>query len=146
MPLYYFKPDKLGFPQWETKEAIQWLMANAGKKCWADVGRETGIRTGTQNNAMHKGFEIVATTLNAGGLDMRKVLKPEIEIEWTTESVKKYLFKPVMKIMTGKTSTTALGKTDGEIEKIWDTVMRFLGEKHHVDYVPFPSKNAKIKP
>ena len=74
---------------------------------------------------------------------MRAVLKPEIEIPWTTQSVKDYLFRPVMKLMTSKQSTTRLAKI-GEIEEIWDTVMRFLGQNHGVEYIPFPNDPNKI--
>lgn len=96
------------------------------------------LRTGQQNRALHKGCDLIAQALNGAGLDMRTVLKPEIDIPWTTASVKEYLFKPVMKAMTAKTSTTELAKI-GEIGAIWDTVMRFLAEKHGVEYIPFPS-------
>jgi hypothetical protein len=139
MPLFFFRPVK-GTIVWETQTAIDWLTENDEKKCYADLGRETGIRTPTQNNALHKGCELIAKALNDAGLDMRKVIKPEIDIPWTTESAKKFLFTPVMEMMTGKKSTTKLAKT-GEIEKIWDTLMRFLGEKHHIEYIPFPKKD-----
>lgn len=56
-------------------------------------------RTGQQNRAAHKGFEILADALNASGKDMRVVLKPEINIPWTKASVKEYLFKPIMRAM-----------------------------------------------
>lgn len=95
-------------------------------------------RTGQQNRGLHKGCDLIAETLNAAGLDMRVVLKPEISIPWTTESVKEYIFRPVMRAMTTKSSTTELEKV-GEIEAIWETVMRFLMEKHHIEYIPFPS-------
>lgn len=96
-------------------------------------------RTGQQNRALHKGCELIAASLNGAGLDMRTVLKPEIDIPWTKESVKEYIIRPVMKAMTTKSSTTTLSKI-GEIEAIWDTVMRFLMEKHHIEYIPFPSE------
>jgi hypothetical protein len=95
-------------------------------------------RTGQQNKGLHKGFELLADTLNDAGLDMKVVLKPEVNIPWTPASVKEYLFRPVMKAMTAKTSTTELEKI-GEIEAVWETVMRFLMEKHHIEYLPFPS-------
>lgn len=95
-------------------------------------------RTNQQNRALHKGCDIIAQTLNAAGLDMRTVLKHEVEIPWTTASVKKYLFTSIMTAMTGKTSTTELEK-QGEIEQVWETLMRFLMEKHHIEYIPFPS-------
>ena len=96
-------------------------------------------RTEQQNKALHKGCELLAKALNDAGLDMRVVLKPEINIPWTKISVKEYIIRPIMRAMTAKSSTTKLEKADGEIEKIWDTAMRFLAEKHHLEYIPFPS-------
>jgi hypothetical protein len=47
-----------------------------------------------------------------------------------------------MELMTRKESTTQLNKTV-EIEKVWETVMRFLMENHHIEYIPFPSNEIK---
>jgi hypothetical protein len=95
-------------------------------------------RTASQNSALHLGCRLIADALNDAGLDIRKVIKPEVEISWTVYSVKDYLFRPVMKTMTGKDSTTELNKLV-EIDKIWDTVMRFLGQNHGIEYIPFPN-------
>ena len=95
-------------------------------------------RTSQQNRALHKGCDLIAKSLTEAGLDMKTVLKPEIQIPWTTESVKEYLFKPIMKAMTQKSSTTELEK-QGDIEAIWEVLMRHLMEKHHVEYIEFPS-------
>ena len=101
-------------------------------------------RTLQQNKAAHLGFQLIADALNDSGKDMRVVLKPEIAIPWTRQSVKDHLFRPVMKLMTSKESTTKLEKI-GEIEQVWDTVMRFLGENHHIEYIPFPHDPDKQK-
>ena len=65
-------------------------------------------RTIRQNAALHKYFVRLFNALNDAGLDMRKVLKPEIEIPWTLSSVKEYLWRPVQRIMLEKESTTEL--------------------------------------
>jgi hypothetical protein len=143
MSLFYFKA-KGGFPLWDTKEPVELLMKHEGKSFWADIGLEKGVRTIPQNSALHLGLGMIAKTLNEAGLDMRKVLKPEIDIPWTLESVKEYLFRPIMKAMYHKKSTTELSKI-GEIEEIWDVLMRHLGEKHEVEYIPFPSEQTKNK-
>lgn len=96
-------------------------------------------RTAQQNRALHKGFELVAKALTDAGLDMRAVLKPEIDIPWTTVSVKEYLFRPIVRAMTSKLSTADLDKI-GEIEAIWEVLMRHLMEKHHIEYIHFPSQ------
>ena len=73
------------------------------------------------------------------GLDQRRVLKPSVSIPWTPIAVKESLFKPIMTAMTQKKSTTELEKT-GEIDEVWDTLLRHLGEKFGVEYIPLPSQ------
>ena len=123
---------------WHVRDALAKFVAGLDPE-------EYKKRTSTQNNALHLGCKLIADALNNAGLDMRKVLKPEVEIPWTTLSVKDHLFRPVMKAMTSKESTTELAKL-GEIEGVWDTVMRFLGQNHGLDYIPFPSNAGNIAP
>jgi hypothetical protein len=101
-----------------------------------NVGKETKQRTIAQNRALHLWFTQLAEALNEAGLDMRATLKPEISINWTGEGIKEYLWRPVQKLQVKKQSTTEL--TTDEIDKIWETLNRFLGEKFGV-HVPFPS-------
>ena len=93
--------------------------------------------TSKQNNALHKYFRMLAEELNGAGLDMKKVLKPEIDIPWTEESVKNHLWRPVQKIMTGKESTQDLSSV--EITKIFDTMFWSLATKYYID-VKFPKE------
>ena len=95
-------------------------------------------RTGQQNRALWKGFTVLAETLNASGKDMKVILKPEVSIPWTKDSVAEYLFRPLLKAMYQKEHTAEMEKTE-EIEAVWETLMRFLMEKHHIEYVDFPS-------
>lgn len=97
--------------------------------------KEEKQRTIQQNRALHLYFQLVADTLNDAGLDMRAVLKPEVEIPWSKTSVKEYLWRPVQKIQLGKRSTTEL--TTKDIDKIFDTINRHLA--NHGVHQPFPS-------
>lgn len=97
----------------------------------------TKPRTRRQSRALHKFCEILAEALNAAGLDQRVVLKPTYNMDWETESVKKHLWKPFQLAITGKESTTDLDSQD-DINKIHKTLMRELGEKHKVEFIPFP--------
>jgi len=92
-------------------------------------------RTLTQNSALHLFFSLVAETLNDAGLDMKKTLKPEVDIDWTPDGVKNYLWRPVQKAMLDKESTTELTKI--EVGQVYETLNRFLGEKFAV-HVPWP--------
>lgn len=93
-------------------------------------------RTLTQNAAMHLYFQMLADSLNDAGLDMKKVLKPEVDIPWTKDSIKNYLWRPIQKAMTKKESTTELDTVNpSEIYKVLD---RHLSEKFGVS-VEWPS-------
>ena len=96
-------------------------------------------RSEQQNKSIHLGCSHIAQVLNEAGLDMRVVLKPDVQIPWSTTSVKDHLFRPIMKAMTSKDSTTELLKSEGEIDTIWETLMRHLMEKFHIEYINFPS-------
>lgn len=94
------------------------------------------IRTDKQNKALHLYFTHLAEELNNAGYDMRKILKPSVDIPWNSKTVKEFLWRPVMKAQLGKESTTEL--TTKEIDLIFDTLNRHLSEKFGVS-VMFPS-------
>jgi len=97
-------------------------------------------RTLKQNAAIHLYFQKIAEVLNDAGLDMRKVLKPEVHIPWTKQTVKDFLWRPVQELMVRKESTTELERK--EIDPIFDTVNRHLA-KFGVKQ-PFPSVEALL--
>lgn len=103
--------------------------------------KEPKQRTLTQNAALHKYCELLAEELNNSGLSMQKVLKPSIEITWTKESVKKYLWHPIQEAMYEKTSTADLS-TD-QVSKVYEILNRHLGEKFHT-HVSFPSEEPPL--
>jgi len=92
-------------------------------------------RTLRQNRALHLYFNLIAERLNDAGLDMKAVLKPEIDIPWTGGTVKDFLWRPIQRLQLGKKSTTEL--TTKDIDKIFDTVNRHLA-KHGI-HEAFPS-------
>lgn len=98
-------------------------------------------RTPQQNKALHVDFRQISDALNDAGLDMRLVLKPGVPIPWTPKSVKEYLWRPIQNAMYQKKSTTELAKQE-EIDSIHKTLMRHLGEKFGVQYIPFPSNGV----
>lgn len=104
-------------------------------KC-EDCQKNIEKRTSQQNRALHLYFSLLAEALNEAGLDMKAVIKPEIDISWTPTSVKEYLWKPIQKIIMGEKSTARLKRKD--IDKIYDNLNRILGERTEI-YIPFPS-------
>ena len=97
-------------------------------------------RTDPQNNALHLFCERLAQELNDKGLDMRHTLKEDIDIPWTKENVKNFLWRPIQIAMTDKQSTTEL--TSGEPSRIHEVLSKHLGEKFGI-YIPFPSDEEK---
>ena len=94
-------------------------------------------RSTAQNNSLHLWLSRLSDTLNNAGLDMKKVLKPEIEIPWTMLSAKEHLWKPIQKTMYGNVSTTDSNTIQySEVYKVLD---RHLTEKFNV-HVEFPNK------
>lgn len=87
-------------------------------------------RTLAQNNAMHKFFEMLANDLNNAGLDMRRTLKPGVDIPWTPATVKTHLWKPIQDAMLEKESTTEL--TTKEVNQVYEVLIRHLGEKFNI--------------
>jgi hypothetical protein len=102
---------------------------------------ENKPRTLRQNSALWLFFTMLADNMNESGLDMKKVLKPEIDIRWTKQSVHDYLWIPLLKIMYGKDSTTDMNT--GEIDKVLDAITKHLGEKFGLT-VTFPSIDELI--
>jgi hypothetical protein len=94
-------------------------------------------RTHKQNNALHVYCRMLSEALNDAGYDMKKTLKQEVEIPWTTELVKQYLWKPVQEVVTGADSTSTAGTED--YDKVHQVLSKHLSEKFNV-YIPFPAK------
>lgn len=94
-------------------------------------------RTHKQNNALHVYCRMLSEALNDAGYDMKKTLKQEAEIPWTTELVKQYLWKPVQEAVTGADSTSTAGTED--YDKVHQVLSKHLSEKFNV-YIPFPAK------
>ena len=99
-------------------------------------------RTDLQNKSLHLYFQLLADELNAGGFDMRKVIRDGVDIPWSAYNVKENLWRPVKEAQLGKKSTTKL--TTKEIDIIFDTVNRAIGERTGI-HVPFPNIDQVAK-
>jgi hypothetical protein len=94
-------------------------------------------RTQRQNNALQQYCKDLADALNEAGLDMKKVMKPEVDIPWSKDAVREHLWRPIMTAVTDKTSTTKL--TRDEVTEIYDVINRHMAQKHGI-VVQFPSE------
>ena len=101
--------------------------------------KEEKRRTLNQNRALHLYFQMLADELNRAGLDMKVVLKPSVDIWWNKQTIKDYLWRPIMKAQLGKRSTTEMTTTD--IDAVFDTLNRHLSDKFGkwCEAIPFPS-------
>lgn len=80
-------------------------------------------RTLSQNRALHLYFTLVATSLNAAGIEIKASL-PDMEIPWSPETVKILLWKTVQRILVQKEHTADLSTK--EIDLVYDVVNRHL--------------------
>ena len=94
-------------------------------------------RTLTQNNAIHKYFELVAKESTEAGYEMRDLVLDHIPIPITAESVKE-LWKAMQFAML-KTSSTSELKTH-QVSEIYDAMNVVISERLKLS-IPFPDKN-----
>jgi hypothetical protein len=100
-------------------------------------------RTLTQNRALHLFCTMLADTLNAAGLDMKKTLKPDAEIPWDCASVKERLWKPIQEAVIGKLSTTEADRI--EYSKVHEILAHHLVTKLGVQAPEWPRKDNNSK-
>lgn len=126
----------------EDAEKAMTILAKAiAEKTTVDIVKKSNFRTITQNAALHLMFEQLADELNSKGLDQRKVLKESIEIPWTKDSIKEYLWRPIQEAKFDTTSTTDL-KTN-EIDEVFKILQRHLNQKLNIG-IEFPSIETLI--
>lgn len=102
------------------------------------VEEERKIRTDQQRKCMYGWLDSVATTLNDGGFDMKKTLKPSADIPWTRASAKVFLWDTIQEWLTSMGSSTEI--TTKECILISEVITRHLGEKLGVTLPPWPTQ------
>lgn len=119
---------------------IEHLRIQFAKHKYLRVNTKTGKqRTLTQNASMHLYFQHTANQLNEAGHDFRVLVDDNIDVPWSPELVKNYLWIPVQKAITGHKSTTK-PKTD-EYSKIYEVLNRHISGKLGI-FIPWPSKDS----
>lgn len=94
-------------------------------------------RTLKQNSALHVYLKQLSKELNEAGYDMKKTLKPEVDIPWDDDGMmaKEHLWRPIQKIMLDKESTVEPERM--EYVKVYEVLNRHLANKFGVS-VPWP--------
>lgn len=98
---------------------------NLTKNCIYEVDIKEKKRSSQQNRALHKYCELIADELNKEKLVIQDVIK--INTQWDMIRVKELIFKPVVKSLYNKDSTTKLNQN--ELDMVIDTITYYLGEK-----------------
>ena len=92
-------------------------------------------RTLLQNKSIHLWCKQIADSLNKDNFYIQDVIK--LNTKWNMLKVKDLIFKPVVKSLYSKDSTTKLNKD--EFELIIDTVIMALGSKG-IECPDFPNR------
>ena len=95
-----------------------------------------------QFNATHAYLEMVAEALAREGHTMQDVVKAirRAEITPTKNALKEVVWKPLLKIISGKDSTTK--QDTKETQKVFDAMNKWLGQEFEL-HVPWPSEETK---
>ena len=92
-------------------------------------------RTLAQNRSLHLWFTQISDKLNKDSFAIQDVIK--LNTKWSPEKIKELIFKPVIKSLYNKESSTKLNKD--EFELIIDTIIRALGTKG-IECPDFPNR------
>lgn len=98
-------------------------------------------RSNLQSRSLHLFCDLLAKELNMAGLDMKTVLKPDVEIPWSKTTVKEYIWRPIQKALTTKISTTEIDTV--EPSEIWEVINRHLGQKFGIEVPLWPSQENR---
>ncbi len=103
-------------------------------------------KTEAQRNAIHKWFEQVADVLNANGIEkhfmLERLQSRGIDMEWTKESFKEDVYKPIFcKVTGGKYSTEQASTKDHDI--CVKGLQKWAAQELGIVFPPFPSRYSQ---
>ena len=124
----------------EARKAIKEMPSGAIE---IDFG-SPGKRTGKQNSSLHEFFEHIANACNDSGHEMEitsPMLSKTITVQWTKDSIKEHIWRPVQVAMYPDTHSTADLKTT-ELMKVTEQLQHFLVTRFSLN-IDFPSVESK---
>ena len=120
------------------KKLVEFLLSAKDQSIEVKLYKTT--RTNRQNRALHLYFDLLSGALNDAGFDMRVVIKKDVDIPFTPETVKSHLWKPIMEAYLEKSSTTDL--RTNEISEVFEILNRHIGERTGIS-ISFPNWDYK---
>lgn len=93
-------------------------------------------RTLTQNAAAHLYFTKLADALNDSGRDVRSTIT--MPVDFTSDTVKKYMFKPIMQALYPDVKSTSKLNTE-QISVVYENLNRLTADKFMIS-VQWPSR------
>ncbi len=108
----------------------------------AMLEKEQKKRTNLQNASLHKWCELLAEMLNDKGMDMKTVLKPDVDIPWNKQMVKEFIWRPIMQAVIQQNSTMDMSTTDPT--EIIEVIARHFAQKHGVEVPHWPSNSPPM--
>lgn len=120
-----------------VQEMSETVRNNPGASFNIEFEKADKQRTLSQNKALHLYCRWVAEALNDAGLTVAATMK-NLEIPWTEHLVKELMWKAVLKLSTGKKSTTE--ETTIEHSDIYDIMGMHLADRGII--VPIPDRRG----
>lgn len=100
------------------------------------IKKKPEARTNQQNRALHLYYTKYSNALNKAGYDVRKTISQNVNLPWTPELVKEYIWRPLQEHKFKTRSTRGL-KTN-QIDDVVDLINISIGERTGVT-ISFPS-------
>jgi len=94
-------------------------------------------RSDKQRKALEVYCKLLAERLNAAGYDMRMMLLPGVDIPWSQDRVKEFLWRPLQMAVTGHKSSTKPEKK--QYIEIYEILNRHTAQKRGIS-LPWPCK------
>ena len=99
-------------------------------------------KTEAQRNAVHLWMDMVAKILNESGIDKRVVLHKlttrGLDTQWTRDSFKADVYKPVFAAVAAKQSTEEANTTDHSF--VVQGITKWVAQEFGVALPPFPDR------
>jgi len=94
-------------------------------------------RSGQQNRALHKWFELKSQQCRDAGVTVQLAFNQTADLDMTPEMMKE-IFRTIMKALYAKASTRDLEKV-GEIDDMVNHLNRFFAERFGLEGIDLPS-------